>query len=93
MKAHALKAFEMMAAAYPVWAEKFDDPMLDAWGSFVEDLPASELGTAITRLVRVCKFPPTVAEIHEMADRIRHEGRHGGRTIYDVMSDARKGGV
>lgn len=93
MKDHAIKSFTMMATAYPAWAEKFDRAMIETWGSFVEELPAEILEEAISRLVRSCKFPPSPAEIHEMANKVRFERRHDGRTIAEIMAEARKGGV
>ena len=93
MRAHTWRAFQLMAVAYPSWAERFDDQMIDAWGSLVEEIPGAVLTEAVGRLVKASRFPPSVAEIHELARGLGHDQRFAVRTMSELHAAAKRGGV
>lgn len=93
MRTHSWRAFQLMAVAYPSWAERFDTAMIEAWGSLVEEIPGSVLTEAIGRLVKASRFPPSVAEIHELARGLGHDQRFAVRTMSELHAAAKRGGV
>lgn len=92
MSDHTLDAFETLAVAFPFWAEKLGESAVELWCGMVQEIEPDLLSEAIRRLVRTAKFPPSIAEIHATAQTVAWERRHNGRTMADVMAEARRGG-
>ena len=66
------EAYAILRAAYPKWS--LDGAQLVVWAKLLEDVPGDELVRAATQHARTSKWPPTVAELRELATPPKMEG-------------------
>lgn len=77
-KAEMTKIFSVMMLAYPN-SKMFEGgiqklkPTIELWTTCLADIDFWTGQQAVVRLCRECKYPPTIAEFHEMAEAVTQE--------------------
>lgn len=62
---HIAEVFAVFGEAYPKWEVR--ERTVEVWASLLADVPADALKRAAVQYARTSKFPPTVAELREIA--------------------------
>lgn len=86
------KIVEMILAVkviYPYYARETDvATLVKTWGLMVRDIPDDVLEQAFYQALRVCKMPPTPADILEQVRSMEAALRPSAEELWDVFSRA-----
>lgn len=86
-KSEMTELFAVMSIAWPN-SELFKNgvgklgPTISLWASCLADMDCATAQKAVAKLATECKFPPTIAEMRDAADRVGAEIRHEAERAY-----------